>query len=73
MITNKKDYYNRPSKETSYQIAVIAGIGLIILIMGMIVSEVVYDFDNTYIDQFREPKTDTIYQEETMDDEGVLA
>lgn len=68
-----KDYYNRPSIQTSYQIAVIAAIGLILTVLSLIVSEVVYDFDNTYIDQYREPKTDTIYQEETMAKEGILA
>ena len=30
-----KDYYNRPSIESSYQIAVIAGIGIIIMIVSM--------------------------------------
>lgn len=29
------DYYNRPSLRTSYQIAVIAGIGIVIMIVGM--------------------------------------
>ena len=68
-----KDYYNRPSQETSYKIAVIGIIGVVLTILIAFVSEVVYGFDHTYIDQFKEPKTDTIYQEETKDVQGLLA
>ncbi len=68
-----KDYYNRPSQETSYKIAVIGIIGIILTILVILVAEVVYGFDHTYIDQFNEPKTDTIYQEETKGEEGLLA
>ena len=35
------DYYNRPSLQTSYQLAVIAGIGLIITLIATLISEVV--------------------------------
>ena len=41
-------YYNRPSLHTSYQIAAISLICLVILLLGLMVSEVVNDFDNTY-------------------------
>ena len=41
-------YYNRPSLQSSYQIAVISFIALIILVLGIIVSENIVDFDNTY-------------------------
>ena len=39
-------YYDRPSKQTSYQIAAIAIICLVIMLLGLMVSEVVNDFTN---------------------------
>ena len=44
---NNHPYYDRPSKQTSYQIAAIAFICLVLLLLGLMVSEVVSDFDNT--------------------------
>jgi hypothetical protein len=43
---NLHPYYNRPSLQTSYQIAAISIICLVILLMGLMVSEVVNDFTN---------------------------
>lgn len=65
-------YYNRPSLESSYKLAVISGIGLVLLILYLIVSEVVYDYDDTLIDEVRDTPAETIYQLETMEDEGVI-
>ena len=45
--TKEWDYYNRPSLHTSYKMAVIAIIMLILTVMGLMVSEVVKDFDYT--------------------------
>jgi len=38
--TKEWDYYDRPSIHTSYQIAAIAIICLVIMVLGLIVSEV---------------------------------
>jgi len=46
---NNHPYYDRPSLRTSYQIAAIAFICLVLLVLGLMVSEVVNDFDNTSI------------------------
>ena len=35
------DYYNRPSIQTAYTLAVIAGIGLIVTLIATLISEVV--------------------------------
>jgi len=52
---NNHPYYNRPSLQTSYQIASIGIICLVIMVLGMMVlkliekvSENKNDFDNTY-------------------------
>ena len=65
-------YYNRPSLQSSYKLAVISGIGLILLVLYLIVSEVVYDYDDTLIDEVRDTPAETIYQLETKEDEGVI-
>lgn len=41
MVTNRKDYYNRPSLQSSYTLAVLAGIGILVMLGIIIVSEVV--------------------------------
>ena len=69
---NNHPYYNRPSLESSYKLAVISGICLVLLILYLIVSEVVYDFDDTLIDEVRDTPAETIYQLETNDQEGVI-
>jgi hypothetical protein len=50
-----KDYYNRPSKQTSFQIAAISFLCAIVMVLGMMVlkliekvSEDKNDFDNTF-------------------------
>ena len=51
----KDDYYNRPSKQTSFQIAAISFLCAIVMVLGMMVlkliekvSEDKNDFDNTF-------------------------
>lgn len=41
MNVSREDYYNRPSLQSSYQIAVCAGIGVLVILLILIVSEVV--------------------------------
>lgn len=41
MVSSREDYYNRPSLQSSYQIAVLAGIGILVMLGIIIVSEVV--------------------------------
>ena len=41
MNVSREDYYNRPSLLSSYQIAVCAGIGVLVILLILIVSEVV--------------------------------
>lgn len=64
---NKKDYYNRPSLQTSYQIAAISLVLLILTLLIMMVSEVVNDFDNTYTHSNNFPIAEISYQKETID------
>ena len=59
-------YYNRPSIRTSGYIAVISLICLVILLMYLMVSEVVNDFDNTSINKKQETVVETIYKRETI-------
>ena len=66
--TNNHPYYNRPSLQTSYQIAAISLICLVIVLLGLMVSEVVNDFDNTSIHSNNDPIAETIYKRETIDE-----
>ena len=74
-------YYNRPSLQTSFQIAAIALICLVIMLLGLMVanvfdvsfkrseisvSEVVNDFDNTSIHKKQETVAETFYKRETI-------
>ena len=59
-------YYNRPSIRTSGYIAVISLICLVILLMYLMVSEVVNDFDNTSIHKKEDPIADTFIKRETI-------
>jgi len=65
-------YYNRPSLQTSYQIAVISFIALVILLLGIIVSENIVDFDNTYNKIELDPSLDTINKREINDKIGLI-
>jgi len=65
-------YYNRPSLQTSYQIAVISFIALVILLLGIIVSENIVDFDNTYDKIELDPSLDTINKREINDKIGLI-
>ena len=69
--TKEWDYYNRPSKQTSFNIAVICMIGVICLITGMGVLEIVKkvskdkkDFDNTYNKINKDLPIETLYDRE---------
>ena len=66
-------YYNRPSLQSSYQIAVISFIALIILVLGIIVSESIVDFDNTYNKIELDPSLDTINKTEINVKTGLIA
>ena len=59
-------YYNRPSIRTSYQIAAISIICLVILLMYLMVSEVVNDFTNNSIHKKQETIGETFYKRETI-------
>ena len=65
---NNHPYYNRPSIQTSFQIAAIAIICLVILLMGLMVSEVVNDFDNNSIYEKKETIGEISYKRETIDE-----
>ena len=65
-------YYNRPSLESSYKIAVIFLIALIILVLGIIVSESIVDFDNTYNKMELDPSLDTINKTEINAKTGLI-
>lgn len=41
MNCSREDYYNRPSLQSSFQFAVIGGIGVLVMLLILIVSEVV--------------------------------
>ena len=69
--TKEWDYYNRPSKQTSFNIAVICMIGVVVLITGMGVLEIVKkvskdkkDFDNTYNKINKDLPIETLYDRE---------
>lgn len=64
---NNHPYYNRPSLQTSANIAVISLICLVIMVLGLIVSEVVSDFDNTSINKKEETIGEISYKRETID------
>ena len=66
MNNNNHPYYNRPSIRTSYQIAVCSLVLLILTLLGIIVSEVVNDFDNTSIHKKQETVVETFYKRETI-------
>lgn len=66
-----KDYYNRPSKQTSYQIAAISFLCAIVMVLGMMVlkmiekvSEDKNDFDYTSIHKKKERMVDTLRKRE---------
>ena len=66
--TKEWDYYDRPSKQTSANIATIAIISLICLILGMGILELVKkvsddrnDFDNTYNKINKDIPIETLY------------
>lgn len=65
---NNHPYYDRPSKQTSYQIAAISIICLVLLVLGLIVSEVVSDFDNTSINKKEDNVGEIFYKRETIDE-----
>ena len=65
---NNHPYYNRPSLTTSYQIAAISLICLVILLLGFMVSEVVNDFTNNSIHEKKETRGEISYQMETIDE-----
>ena len=63
-----KDYYNRPSLHTSFNIAVICMIGMIVMLIGIGVLEIVKkvskdrnDFDNTYNKINKDISIETLY------------
>ena len=69
--TKEWDYYNRPSKQTSFNIAVICMIGVIVMLLGMGVLEIVKkvskdkkDFDNTYNKINKDLPIETLYDRE---------
>jgi len=69
--TKEWDYYNRPSKQTSFNIAVICMIGVMVLLLGMGVLEIVKkvskdkkDFDNTYNKINKDLPIETLYDRE---------
>jgi len=65
---NNHPYYNRPSIQTSYQIAAISLICLVILLLGLMVSEVVNDFTNNSIHDKKETIGEISYKRETIDE-----
>lgn len=71
MKNNNHPYYNRPSITTSYQLAIMGLIGLVLLIMIMKVSEVVSDFDNTSNKIKKDIPIETLLEREVQY-EGVM-
>ena len=65
---NNHPYYNRPSLTTSFQIAAISILCLVIMVLGLIVSEVVNDFTNNSIYEKKETIGEISYQMETIDE-----
>ena len=65
---NNHPYYNRPSLQTSANIAVISLICLVIMVLGLMVSEVVKDFTNNSIHEKKETIGEISYQMETIDE-----
>ena len=65
---NNHPYYNRPSLTTSFQIAAISLICLVIMVLGLLVSEVVNDFTNNFIHDKKETIGEISYQMETIDE-----
>ena len=65
---NNHPYYNRPSLHTSFQIAAISLICLVITVLGLLVSEVVNDFTNNSINEKKETRGEISYQMETIDE-----
>jgi len=65
---NNHPYYNRPSIQTSYQIAAISLVLLILLLLGLMVSEVVNDFTNNSINEKEETIGEISYKRETIDE-----
>ena len=63
---NNHPYYNRPSLTTSFQIAAIAIICLVIMVLGLLVSEVVNDFTNNSIHEKKETIGEISYKRETI-------
>ena len=66
-----KDYYNRPSKQTSFQIAAISFLCAIVMVLGIMVlkliekvSEDKNDFDYTSIHKKKEKMVDTLRKRE---------
>lgn len=66
--TKEWDYYNRPSKQTSFNIAVICIICAIVMMIGIGVLEIVKkvsddrnDFDNTYNKINKDISIETLY------------
>ena len=69
---NNHPYYNRPSIQTSYQIALICLILWCVFVAGYVlgdlVSEVVSDFDNTSINKKEDNTREISYYKETIDE-----
>ena len=69
---NNHPYYNRPSIQTSYQIALICLILWCVFVTGYVlgdlVSEVVNDFDNTSINKKEDNTREISYYKETIDE-----
>ena len=67
----KKDYYNRPSIQSSYKIAVISFFVLIVMLIGIGVLEIIEkvsaketDFDNTSIKIRKDLPIETLLQKQ---------
>ena len=70
--TEDHPYYDSKSKRDSYKLAVIALLGVIICILAIMVSEVVYGFDNTSIQFNKDIIIEPFDQRETMADIGLV-
>lgn len=65
-------YYDSKSKQDSYKLAAIALLGMIICILAILVSEVVYGFDNTSIQYNKDIIIEPFDQRETMAEIGLV-
>jgi len=66
-----KDYYNRPSIQSSYKIAVICFFILVGMVLGILIAEVIDDFDNTSIHKKIDPIAEISYEKETIEEKRL--